>query len=92
MDLNEWKQRLKKENPDLFASDIVKIIEEKTGAKYTIATIINYLNKGNELGLCHYNGKEENIKAHKEYMKGENSPNAKKVNPIKVIFGNMWIE
>lgn len=46
----------RKENPDSFSGEISRIF------KLSKITITTYLKKGNELGLCNYNGKEESIR------------------------------
>lgn len=65
--------KLKKENPDLTTKEIVKLIKEETGIEYTMATITRWLNRGNDLGLCYYDGKEEVSTANKT-RKGKNNP------------------
>lgn len=54
--------KLKRENPDLSTTQIVELIKKEIGVEYSVATIRNWLNRGNELELCYYNGKEEQIR------------------------------
>ena len=51
--------QLKRENPDLFSFEIVELIKKEVGVEYTKVSIRNWLKRGNKLGLCYYNGKEE---------------------------------
>ena len=79
--------QLKKENPNLSTKEITELIKKEIGIEYGHDTISSWLNRGNKLGLCHYNGKEEQKKGNKK-MRGKNSPNAKKVKQ-KDLNGNI---
>lgn len=79
--------KFKRENPDLSTKEIIELIKDETGIEYSHATISNWLNRGNKLGLCHYDGKEENIKSGKKGS-GKNNPRAKKVKQ-KDLNGNI---
>lgn len=69
--------QLKRENQKLTTKEIVELVEKEIGVRYGKGTISCWLNKGNELGLCYYNGKEEMIKTNKRC--GKNSPSARQI-------------
>ena len=68
--------QLKKENPDLTTTEIIELIKKEIGIEYTQVTIRNWLNRGNKLGSCYYNPKEEQIKSGKK-MSGKKSRSKK---------------